>query len=178
MPTPQIPASFAELSALDQAGFVAALDGIFEHSPWVAEHAWASRPFADLAALEKALVGSMWAAPPEAQHALICAHPELAGRAAIAGELTAESTREQSGARLDACSPEEFAQLQDLNRRYNARFGFPFILAVRGLDRAAIIARFAERIQFTPEQEFKEALTQIARIASLRLQDRFGALTS
>jgi len=166
--------SLQHLSGLACAAFVAALDGVFEHSPWVAERAWLRRPFADLAALEQALVESMLNASPAEQRALICAHPELAGKAAVAGELTAESTREQAGARLDACSPAEFARLQELNAAYTARFGFPFILAVRGLDRAAIIARFAERIGHTPEQEFAEALQQIARIARLRLHERFG----
>lgn len=168
------PLSIAELSALDLPDFVQALEGIFEHSPWVAERAWSARPFADLPALEQALARAMWSAPAEQQLALICSHPELAGKAAIAGELTAESRSEQSGARLDACSAEEFARLHALNAAYKAKFGFPFILAVRGLDRPAIIERFAERIAFTPEQEFAEALRQIERIASLRLQLRFA----
>lgn len=170
MQTPRID----QLSALDCAGFVAALDGIFEHSPWVAERAWAKRPFADPAALREALVAAMMAASHEEQLALIRAHPELAGRAAVAGTLTEESTREQAGARLDRCSPEEFARLQALNASYNARFGFPFILAVRGLDRAGIIECFAARVENEADAEFAEALRQIARIAALRLQDRFS----
>ncbi|MDQ7989841.1 MAG: 2-oxo-4-hydroxy-4-carboxy-5-ureidoimidazoline decarboxylase [Candidatus Dactylopiibacterium sp.] len=167
-------AAIAELSALDRAAFVAALDGVFEHSPWVAERAWAARPFADGAALRTALVTAMNAAGRDEKLALIRAHPELAGRAAVAGELTAESTREQASARLDCCTPAEFARLQALNAQYNARFGFPFILAVRGLDRAAIIERFAARVAHAPETEFAEALAQIARIAALRLEERFG----
>lgn len=165
---------FDDLSRLDQAGFVAALDGIFEHSPWVAERTWAKGPFADLAALGEALVATMMQASHDEQLALIRAHPELAGKAAVAGALTAESTREQSGARLDACSPEEFSRLQALNARYNEKFGFPFILAVRGLDRRAVIDRFAERVDQLPEREFPEALSQIARIAALRLDERFA----
>ncbi len=94
----------ASLSQLDQAAFVAALDGIFEHSPWVAERAWVRRPFADREALLGTLVGAMQAAPRDAQMALIRAHPELAGKAAVRGELTAESTREQAGTGLAACS--------------------------------------------------------------------------
>ncbi|GAA5182590.1 2-oxo-4-hydroxy-4-carboxy-5-ureidoimidazoline decarboxylase [Niveibacterium umoris] len=169
---PITPISAAALSGLTRDAFVAALDGIFEHSPWVAETAWSAGPFADRAALLAALVEAMRAAPRDLQLALIRAHPELAGRAAVRGELTVESRGEQSGAGLDACSPEEFAQLQQLNAAYVARFGFPFILAVRGYDRRGIISRFAERLAHTPEAEFDEALTQIARIAALRLADR------
>ncbi|NSL53831.1 2-oxo-4-hydroxy-4-carboxy-5-ureidoimidazoline decarboxylase [Uliginosibacterium aquaticum] len=167
--------SLSTLSALDQPAFVAALEGIFEHTPWVAARAWQERPFTSLAVLEKSLAAVLLAASEAEQLALIRAHPELAGRAAIAGELTAESTREQAGARLDACSTEEFARLQALNATYNAKFGFPFILAVRGFDRAAIIERFAARVLHSREEEFAEALRQILRIASLRLQERFPA---
>lgn len=167
-------AAFEQISGLDQAGFVAALEGVFEHSPWVAERAWAHRPFSDTGGLREALVEVMMQASRDEQLALIRAHPELAGKAAVAGTLTDESTREQSGARLDKCSPEEFARLQALNAQYNARFGFPFILAVRGLDRGQIIERFAQRVGNDPELEFAEALRQIARIASLRLAERFG----
>ncbi len=166
-------AAFDHVSGLDRPDFIKALEGIFEHSPWVAERAWLRRPFADVEALREAMVSVMMQASHEEQLALIRAHPELAGRAAVAGELTEESTREQSGARLDKCSPEEFARLQALNAQYNARFGFPFILAVRGLDRAGIIERFAERLENSPQTEFAEALKQIARIASLRLAERF-----
>jgi len=166
-------AAFEQISELDQASFVTALEGIFEHSPWVAERAWAQRPFASTAELRAALLAAMTQASHEEQLALIRAHPELAGKAAVAGTLTDESTREQSGARLDKCSAEEFARLQTLNAQYNARFGFPFIIAVRGLDRAQIIECFARRVGNTPELEFAEALHQISRIASLRLAERF-----
>ncbi|PAS99747.1 MAG: OHCU decarboxylase [Candidatus Dactylopiibacterium carminicum] len=164
--------SLAHLGALEREAFVDALTGIFEHSPWVAERAWAARPFSSLEALAQAMERSMWEADPKEQMTLIRAHPELAGRAAIAGELTPESTREQAGARLDACSPEEFARLQALNAAYNTRFGFPFILAVSGLDRTQIIARFEERLHNEVPAEFAEALSQIARIARLRLPQR------
>lgn len=159
------------LSAFDRDAFIAALDGIFEHSPWVAGAAWEKRPFTSFDALHDALVQAMWNASHAQQLALVRAHPELAGRAAVRGELTAESTREQAGARLDACTPEEFAQLQSLNSAYNARFGFPFILAVRGFDRRQIIERFSQRLANEPEIEFVEALRQIERIATLRLTD-------
>jgi 2-oxo-4-hydroxy-4-carboxy-5-ureidoimidazoline decarboxylase len=163
--------SLSSLSSLDRDQFVAALDGVFEHSPWVAERAWAERPFTSTAALRQALAHAMWAASRDEQMALVRAHPELAGRAAIRGELTAESTREQAGARLDACTPDEFARLQALNADYNAKFGFPFIMAVRGFDRTQIIAQFDARLRNTADDEFREALTQIERIATLRLGD-------
>lgn len=168
------PMPITHLATLDCAAFVAALDGVFEHSPWIAERTWTRGPFTSHTALRDALLATLRGAARNEQLALIRAHPELAGRAAIAGELTAESTREQASARLDACSPEEFARLQSLNAAYTARFGFPFILAVRGLDRSAIIQQFAQRLENTPADEFAEALRQIERIASLRLAERFG----
>lgn len=163
------------LSALDRDAFVAALHGIFEHSPWVAERAWPRRPFADRAALEQALENTMMAASRAEQLALVQAHPELAGKAAIAGNMTRESVSEQGGAGLNACSPEEFAQLQALNEAYNAKFGHPFILSVRGRTRAEIIAAFQQRLSNDIETEFAESLRQIARIARLRLAERFPA---
>lgn len=172
---PTQPLTVAALSALDRDAFVRALDGIFEHSPWVADAAWTARPFATREALLAALVAAMRAAPASSQLALIRAHPELAGRAAVRGTLTAESRGEQAGAGLDACSPEEFERLQELNADYANKFGFPFILAVRGSTRAEIIARFGERLAHSPAAEFDEALTQIARIAALRLADRVSA---
>jgi OHCU decarboxylase len=166
------PISVSVLSTLGREEFVAALEGIFEHSPWVAHEAWPARPFTDRDALLLALVASMQRAPIDQQLALIRAHPELAGRAAVRGELTEESRGEQKGAGLDACSPAEYAHLQWLNAAYNAKFGFPFILAVRGYDRAGIIERFAERLERSTDAEFEEALNQISRIAALRLAER------
>ena len=162
--------TLAELNARDRRGFVVALGGIFEDSPWVAEAAWPRHPFATLDALYRAMVDAVRAAAEDAQLALIRAHPELAGKAAVRGELTADSKAEQSGAGLNQCSPQEFARLQELNRAYNAKFGFPFIIAVKGLDRAAIIKRFTERLERDRAAEFEEALQQIARIAWLRLE--------
>jgi len=162
--------TLAHVNALDRARFVAALGDVFEHSPWVAEAAWSMRPFEAVDALHSAMVAAMHSAPAAAQLALIRAHPELAGNAAIRGELTVDSKTEQSGAGLDRCSPAEYARLQELNRAYNEKFGFPFIIAVRGLDRTAIIGRFAERVGRDREQEFDEALQQIARIARFRLE--------
>jgi 2-oxo-4-hydroxy-4-carboxy-5-ureidoimidazoline decarboxylase len=164
-----------QLNALPQSGFAAALGAIFEHSPWIPERAWARRPFASVDALHAALCATLAEAAPEDQIALVRAHPELAGKAAVRGELTEASTREKSGAGLDRCSPEEFAQLVALNRAYGARFGFPFILAVRGHTRSSVIANLAARLERAPEAERAEALRQIERIARFRLNDLLGA---
>ncbi len=176
---PPQPPLLAQLNGGDAAAFVARLAGVYEHSPWVAEGAAAQRPFATLAALKLALQQSVAQAAPARQLALIRAHPELAGRAAIAGALTAESSAEQARAGLAHCSAEEFDRLVQLNADYDARFGFPFILAVRGpdgrgLSRAAIIATFARRLRNPPDQELAECLRQIDRIAELRLNELFG----
>ncbi len=161
--------SLDQLNALPPAAFVALLGGVFEHSPWVAERVLAARPFASVDALHAAMAGVVDAADEAAQLALLRAHPELAGRAMIRNELTAESSQEQAGAGLTRCSPEEYARLQDLNARYNAKFGFPFIVAVKGLDRTRILERFAARIANDRATEFGEALSQVARIARSRL---------
>jgi 2-oxo-4-hydroxy-4-carboxy-5-ureidoimidazoline decarboxylase len=162
--------TLAQVNALDHDGFVTALGGVFEHSPWVADAAWPRRPFASLDALHAAMVVAMRGAPEDAQLALVRAHPELADRAAIRGELTADSTREQSGAGLTDCSPREIIRLQHLNRAYRLKFGFPFIVAVKGLDRGTIIGRFAERLEHDRATEWEEALQQVARIARFRLE--------
>jgi len=168
-----------DLNRCDTAAFTAALHGLYEHSPWIPERAAAARPFASAAALKLALQVVVTAASRDEQLGLIRAHPELAGRAAIAGQLTAESTGEQARAGLHLCTPEEFATLQRLNADYNARFGFPFILAVKGptgqgLTRSAIIDAFARRLDNQPAEEMAESLRQIHRIAELRLNDLLG----
>ncbi|HRI16963.1 MAG TPA: 2-oxo-4-hydroxy-4-carboxy-5-ureidoimidazoline decarboxylase [Burkholderiaceae bacterium] len=162
-----------------QTEFTALLDGTYEHSPWIAERAWARRPFASLAQLKLALVLTVREAGREAQLALIRAHPELAGKAMVTKTLTAESTNEQGKAGLTDCTPEEFARIQRLNADYNARFGFPFILAVRGprgagLTKAQIIATFERRVENHPDFELAECLRNIHRIAEIRLNDKFG----
>ncbi len=167
------------LNAAGTDGFVAALDGLYEHSPWVTARAAALRPFATSAALLKALADVVRTATRDEQLGLLRAHPELAGKAMVAQALTAESTGEQQRAGLTACTPEEFARLQQLNADYNARFGWPFILAVRGprgsgLSRGEIIAIFARRLDNHPEVEFAECLRQVHRIAQIRLNDRLG----
>ena len=166
--------TLAQLSALDNEGFVAAVGAVFEHSPWVMRRAWAHRPFADRAALTAALTATLHAASRDEQLALMCAHPELAGKAAIRGELTADSAREQAGAGLNACTPAEFAELQALNLAYRQRFGWPFIIAVTGLSRTDILAAMRQRLARAPEDEFAEALSQIVRIANIRLNALLG----
>jgi len=158
-----------EINRISSGAFTTALGGIFEHSPWVAERASAARPFADIAALHDAMMAAVRGAADGMQLTLIRAHPELAGKAAIRGELTADSTMEQSRAGLNQCSAVELARLTALNAAYGAKFGFPFILAVKGYDRAGILREFAQRVDRDRDTEFEEALTQIARITRSRL---------
>ena len=168
-----------QLNSATPADALAMLDGLYEHSPWIAEQALAHRPFQSLAHLKHAMVRVLAEAPIDAQLGLIRAHPELAGKAMVAKSLTAESTNEQNKAGLTACTPEEFATIQKLNADYNARFGFPFILAVRGprglgLPKQEIIDTFARRLNNHPDFERAEALRNIHRIAEIRLNDKFG----
>lgn len=160
----------SELNALAPARFIAELRGVFEHSPWIAAGACERRPFSSIDALHAAMVEIMESAPADAQLALLRAHPELASKAAIRGELSADSNREQAGAGLTRCSPAEFSRLHALNRAYDAKFGFPFIIAVKGLDRGEIIARCAERLERDRASEFATALAEVARIARHRLE--------
>jgi beta-ureidopropionase / N-carbamoyl-L-amino-acid hydrolase len=174
-----VPLTLDAINTASQAEFTALLDGTYEHSPWIAERAWARRPFASLAQLKLALVLTVREAGRDAQLALIRAHPELAGKAMVSKTLTAESTNEQGKAGLTDCTPEEFARIQKLNADYNARFGFPFILAVRGprgtgLSKAQIIATFERRVENHPDFELAECLRNIHRIAEIRLDDKFG----
>ncbi|MYZ48227.1 2-oxo-4-hydroxy-4-carboxy-5-ureidoimidazoline decarboxylase [Propylenella binzhouense] len=159
-------------SALGREAFVARFGGIYEHSPWVAEAVWDAGLGTDLDDPERlaaAMARVVATASPERKRALVRAHPDLAGRAAIAGELTASSRAEQKGAGLDACTPEEFRRFQALNAAYKAKFGFPFVIAVGGLGREEILAAFERRIGNDPDTEFGEALRQIDRIAAIRL---------
>ena len=170
------------LDELNQAPFETAvtyLDGVYEHSPWIAENALKKRPFKTLAALKQALIAALDAGGREAKLTLIRAHPELAGKAMIAQSLTAESTNEQQKAGLTQCTPTEFAHIQSLNRDYNERFGFPFILAVRGprgegLSKSQIIAVFERRLKSHPDFEVAECIRNIHRIAEIRLNDTFN----
>lgn len=163
-------------SEMDRASFVARFGGVFEHSPWVAEGAWDAANRAgnlpdDADGLHAAMVAVLRAADRDRKLALLNAHPDLAGRLAMRGELTADSTAEQASAGLDRCTPEEFARFTDLNDAYKARFGFPFILAVKGRSRADILEAFETRLSNSPEEEFATALAQVERITWLRLKD-------
>jgi 2-oxo-4-hydroxy-4-carboxy-5-ureidoimidazoline decarboxylase len=160
----------SDLNRLDQAQFVAALAGIYEHSPWVPERACSRRPFASINHLHAALTAVVADAGKDEQLALIRAHPELAGKAMAEGSLTADSTAEQSSAGLTHCSTDELARLRELNARYKGKFGFPFILAVKGYDRAGVLAEFERRVDNDTATEFAESLRQIDKIASLRLE--------
>ena len=174
-----MPINLDQLNTAPQAEAAMMLDGLYEHSPWIAEAALKQRPFASLAALKHAMVRVLNEAGVEPQLALIRAHPELAGKAMVSKTLTSESTNEQSKAGLTHCTPEEFERIQQLNAAYNERFGFPFILAVRGprgtgLGKREIIATFERRLHNPPDFERAECLRHIHRIAEIRLADKFG----
>ena len=176
-----MPLTLEQLNAATQEQFTRLLDGTYEHSPWIASAAWPKRPFASLAALKLAMVEVVRSVGREAQVKLVRAHPELAGKAMVAKTLTAESTNEQGGAGLTNCTPEEFAKINKLNADYNAKFGFPFILAVRGprgtgLSKAEIIATFERRLEHHPDYELAECVRNIHRIAELRLDDKLGVV--
>lgn len=162
----------AAVNALDSAAFLARFGDVAEHSPWVAERAAATRPFADREAMIAAFGAAVDAAGAEKQLALLNAHPDLAGRAAIAGAIADDSKREQAGAGLDRLTAEEHARFLDLNDRYKARFGHPFILAVKGATKHDILTSFEARIGNTPETERATALAQVKRIFRFRLEDR------
>jgi beta-ureidopropionase / N-carbamoyl-L-amino-acid hydrolase len=156
------------------------LDGLYEHSPWIADQALDARPFRSLAHLKYEMTQVVERAGKDRQLELIRAHPELAGKAMVSDDLTAESTSEQSRAGLTHCTAEEFARLQQLNSDYNAKFGFPFILAVRGprgsgLNKRQIIATFSRRLQNHPDFELQECLRNIHRVVELRVNDKFAA---
>lgn len=152
-----------------ESEFVARYGGIYEHSPWVAEAVAADAAGLDVEEISVLMAECVDNAPAERQLALIRAHPDLAGKAQIAGELTADSTDEQASAGLDQCSAEEYAQFQSLNDRYREKFGFPFVMAVRSSSREQILAAFAARLANDATAEFETALQEIHKIARLRL---------
>jgi 2-oxo-4-hydroxy-4-carboxy-5-ureidoimidazoline decarboxylase len=159
------------LNAADRPAFTHALGHLFEHSPWVAEDTWSRRPFRDAAHLHTELCATMRSAPRERQVALIRAHPDLAGRLAQQRKLTAESTREQASAGLNELTDAELAEFHRLNDAYQTRFGFPFIICARLNAKDTILAAMRSRIANSPEVEFQTALTEIEKIAQLRLRD-------
>ena len=157
---------------MSRSDFVDRFGGVFEHSPWIAERAYDAGGLQETPTAEGvhvALVGQFRAASASEQLGVLRAHPDLAGKLAIAGDLTEESRNEQAGAGLDRLTPEEHARFTALNTAYTDKFGFPFIIAVKGLSKDDILAAFESRIDNTPEQEFETALRQVERIALLRL---------
>ena len=177
MSTPHI--TLNQINTLPHAQAVALLTGLYEHSDWIAAQALDERPFASAAALKHAMVKVLHDAGREPQLALVRAHPELAGKAMVSKSLTAESAHEQAKAGLTHCSAQEFAHIQQLNASYNAKFGFPFILAVRGprgtgLNKQQIIQTFERRLHNHPDYELAECLRNIHRIVEIRLNDKLG----
>jgi 2-oxo-4-hydroxy-4-carboxy-5-ureidoimidazoline decarboxylase len=161
-----------EVNKADPTAFLASFGGIAEHTPWVAVRAMAERPFASRAAMVDAFQATVAQASRAEQHALIAAHPDLAGRAAIAGEVAADSKKEQAGAGLDKLTADEFARFTELNARYRARFGFPFIFAVKGANKHQILEAFGQRVDGALEEEFWTALAQVMRIIRFRIEDK------
>ncbi len=159
-------------SSLERSAFVEAFADIYEHSPWVAEKAYdlgQLQEIDQIEALHQRMSDILLSADHAAQLALINAHPDLAGKAAIQGELTESSTNEQAGAGIHQCTAEEFERFTELNDAYKEKFKFPFIMAVKGSNRHQILASFEKRIHNSTEAEFKEALAQINLIALFRL---------
>ena len=145
------------------------LGGIFEHTPWIGEQAYAARPFGSVDALHGAMMAALASAPDTAKLALICAHPELAGKEAAAGTMTRDSVGEQASAGLDRCTPEELARLRAGNAAYREKFGFPFVMAVKGKSRQEILAALDARLGSSRDAEFARCLDEIGRIARFRL---------
>ena len=162
----------SDLNEMSDARFVEVLGDIFEHSPWVAEAVAEHRPFQSLRSLHSRMCESVYDAGKRRQAELIRAHPDLAGKAARAGDVTDESAEEQKGAGLDRLSDEEFERFEKLNSAYRNRFGFPFIICARENDKHSILEAFEKRLENSDEEEFAQALREIAKIARYRLDDR------
>lgn len=161
--------TLAEINTFDQPAFVDTLGFLFESSPWIAEATWPARPFTSVTQLHAALCATVEQAPLEHKIALIQAHPDLAGRAALAGVLTPESTSEQASAGLDQLSPDEFATFTRLNNAYREQFGFPFVICVREHTKHSILEHFEQRLEHNRDREIDTALGEIAKIARLRM---------
>lgn len=164
--------SLEQVNALSPEDFVAVFGDIAEHSPWVAEKAAQARPFVDPNAVAEAFVDVVLTAGDPEKLALVRAHPDLAGRAAVAGDLAEESRREQAAAGLNQLTAEEFARFSTLNDAYRERFRFPFILAVKGAGKHDILRSFEQRIDNDPEAEFANAVRQVAQIVAFRIDER------
>ena len=161
----------AELDAMDRDEFTRVIGPVFEHSPWIAADSWPRRPFLALDALHRVLCDTVAEAEAARQVALIQAHPDLVGRAALAGTLTPASTGEQASAGLDRLSAEEVVAFQKFNADYRERFGFPFVICARLNKKEAILAAFPKRLRNAHEEEIQTALSEIGKIARLRLED-------
>jgi 2-oxo-4-hydroxy-4-carboxy-5-ureidoimidazoline decarboxylase len=166
--------TIAEVNRLDRAGFVAALASACENSPWVIERSWAKRSFADVTALHEAIRRTIAEAEPAERIAFLNAHPDLAGKAARAGAMTADSVSEQASAGLDRLSEAEYARFERLNRAYRDKFGFPFIVAVRKHTKASLLDEFARRLDQDEAAEIVTALAEIGDIIGFRLELLFG----
>lgn len=163
-----------DINRLPLPDFVAQFGEIAEHAPWVAEQAAAQRPFAYPGAMIAAFQSAVLMADEALQHDLLCAHPDLAGKAALSGALTEDSKREQAGAGLGALTPDEYESFHAMNDRYRALFGIPFILAVKGATKQQILESFASRVNGTVDEERLTALAQVLRIIRFRLEARLG----
>jgi OHCU decarboxylase len=165
---------FGSPASLEKCDFVSTFGAIYEHSPWIAEQVFdrgITTEHDQIETLHSLFCDVFLGANKDAQLGVIIAHPDLAGRAARAGELTKESTNEQASAGIDTLTEDEFNRFTELNDAYKAKFGFPFIMAVKGSNKHAILSGFEERIHNTPEQEFTRALAEINKIAAFRLAD-------
>ncbi len=157
---------------MNEADFISRFGGIFEHSPWIAERAYEAHEMPRRLSAEwlhHVLSGAFRAASDEERLKVLKAHPDLAGKLAIAGELTVDSRQEQAGAGLDRLTQTEFERFTDLNTRYHDKFGFPFIIAVKGLAKEEILHAFENRIHNSRQIEFETACKEVEKIASLRL---------
>lgn len=169
MAQPQL--MLTEINHLSQAAFVEALQGLFEGPPWLVATAWSRRPFASLAHLQQVLGTLLAEASREQQVALLHAHPDLLGRAALAGTLSPASAGEQAAAGLTHLAPAEIALFREYNREYRARFGFPFVICARENKKESILAAFPTRLAHSYEQEVQLALAEVMKICALRLHD-------
>ena len=166
-----VPLSLTDLNALGEDEFLRRFGGVLEHSPRYAQAVCAGRPYHSAEDVAAAFMQAASQDTPEAQLALIRAHPDLAGKAALAGEVTAESASEQVSAGLDRLTPEEYAEFHRLNAAYHTKFEMPYIVCVREHNKASIMAGAARRLENSPEQERQQALHEIGRIARLRVLD-------
>ena len=166
------------VNRMDRDTFMNTFGGVFEHSPWIAERAWSARPFNSPEALHAAMIEVVRSASPEEKLRLLNAHPELAGKEARERAMTQDSTVEQGSAGLDRLSADDFDRFDRLNAAYREKFGFPFIIAIRGRTKPEIVAAFEQRLENEPSTEIDEALKEIAAITRMRMEKLFGASDS